>query len=78
MASDMISEAHIARKISELMLDIFRRVDESVLMVNETCSPEEAASYKKAAGRVAGAAVMDVLEPLYERNPALKPLGWDD
>lgn len=74
----MISEPKTAKQISELMLDIFRRIDESVLMVNETCRPEEAAVYKKAAGRVAGAAVMGVLEPLYEVNPDLKPPGWDD
>jgi hypothetical protein len=66
----MISEPNIAKQISELMLDIFRRVDESVLMVNESCQPEEAAAYSKAAGRVACAAVMDVLGPLYELNLA--------
>jgi len=74
----MISDANIAKQISELMLDLFRRVDESVAMVREKCSPEEAAIYQKAAGRVAGPIVMDVLEPLYEKNPALKPPKWDE
>jgi hypothetical protein len=68
----------MAKEISELMLDLFRRVDESVVMVKETCSPEEAAAYQKAAGRVAGPIVMDVLEPLYDKHPALKPHNWDD
>jgi hypothetical protein len=74
----MISNREIAQQISELMLDIFRRVDESVTMVKSTCQIEEAAAYSKAVGRIAGAIVMDVLEPLYEENPALKPHNWDD
>lgn len=74
----MISNLQIAEKIKDLMLDVFRRVDESVNMVKENCPADEAAAYKKAAGKVAGAVYMDVLEPLYERNPALKPSGWDE
>ncbi|MCU1308939.1 MAG: hypothetical protein JWO20_64 [Candidatus Angelobacter sp.] len=74
----MISNSDVAKQISELMLDLFRRVDESVDMVKETCPPEEAAAYQKAAGRVAGPIVMDVLEPLYAKNPKLKPPNWDE
>jgi len=73
----MISNPDIATKISELMLELFRQVDESVAMVKESCSPEEAAAYQTATGRVAGSIVMDVLEPLYEKNPTLKPPNWD-
>jgi hypothetical protein len=74
----VITNANTAKQISELMLDVFRRVDESVAMVKKTCSPEEAAAYQKAVGRVAGPIVMDVLEPLYEKNPTLKLANWDD
>jgi hypothetical protein len=74
----MISNRAIAREISELMLDLFRRVDESVERVKETCPPEDAAAYQEAVGRVACPIVMDVLEPLYERHPALKPSKWDE
>lgn len=73
----MISNGETAKRISELMLDIFRRVDESVVMVRESCAEEEAAAYSKAVGKVAGAIVMDVLEPLYDKNPNLKPSNWD-
>lgn len=69
----MISNIETATRVSELMLDIFRRVDESVAMVRAGCTEEEAGAYSQAVGRVAGAVVMDVLEPLYERNPSLKP-----
>jgi hypothetical protein len=42
-------------------------------MVKATCSPAEATAYRKAAGRVAGPIVMEILEPLYNKNPVLKP-----
>jgi hypothetical protein len=74
----MISNNETAQTISELMLDIFRRVDESVATVRMTCLPEEAAAYQRAAGRVAGPIVLDVLEPLYEKHPGLKPPNWGD
>jgi hypothetical protein len=74
----MLSNVVTARRVGELMLDIFRRVDESVGMVKETCSEEEAAAYAKAIGYIAGAVVMDVLEPLYDKNPKLKPANWDN
>lgn len=73
----MISNTDTAKRISELMLDLFRRVDESVAMVKESSPPDEAAAYQKAVGRVAGSIVMDVLEPLYEKHHALKPPNWD-
>jgi hypothetical protein len=73
----MISNPDVAQEISGLMMDIFCRIDESVQAVRKSCSSDEAAAYSKAVGRVAGAVVMDVLEPLYEKNPSLRPSNWD-
>ena len=73
----MISNPVIAKQIKELMMDVFTRIDESVAMVRQTCSKDEADAYSRAAGQVAGALVLDVLEPLYECNPELKPTDWD-
>ncbi len=74
----MLSDANTARKISDLMLGIFYRIDESVAEIKGICPPDEAAAYQKAAGRVACAVVMDVLEPLYDKHPMLKPNNWDE
>jgi hypothetical protein len=73
----MISNVTTARLISELMLDVFYRIDESVSVVRQTCAEDEAVAYSKAIGRLAGSVVMDILEPLYEKNPELKPPHWD-
>jgi hypothetical protein len=34
-------------------------------------------AYQTATGRIVGAILMDVLEPLYLRHPELKPANWD-
>jgi hypothetical protein len=74
----MLSNPDVAKQISDLMMDIFVRVDASVTMVRESCAADEAAAYRKATAGVVGAIVMDVLAPLYEKNPTLKPSNWDD
>ena len=74
----MLSNPDVARQISDLMMDIFTRVHESVEMVQETCGADEAGRYGKATAKLVGAVVMDVLEPLYEKNPSLKPSNWDN
>jgi hypothetical protein len=60
------------------MLNTFYQIDESIQWVKQSSSDEDAAAYQKAVGRVAGAIVMDVLEPLYKKNPSLKPKNWDE
>jgi hypothetical protein len=67
----------VAKQISHLMMEIFCRIDASMANVKKSCGAQEAAAYSKAAGKVAGAVVMDVLEPLYEKHPSLKPSNWD-
>ena len=73
----MIINPNTAKQISELMQDVFRRLDESTHLVKNTCSAEDLAAYNKGIGRVLGAVVMNVMEPLYESNPTLKPSNWD-
>lgn len=74
----MISDADVARKISDLALSIFRQLDESAAMVQKCCSPDDANSYRKSAGKVIYPIVFDLLEPLYQQHPSLKPPNWDD
>ena len=74
----MISDENVAKQINDLMLDIFQRVDASCELVKQACPLDEAAAYTKAAGRVVGPIVFDVLESLYDKHPQLKPANWDD
>ena len=73
----MIADTTTAKHVSELMLDISARLDESVAMVNKTCSPEEDAMYRRAVGRILGRILLEVLNPLYAEHPSLKPAGME-
>jgi hypothetical protein len=68
----MIKNAEIARQISDLMIEIGGRLDRSVLVLQQQCSPEESRVYGRAIGQVLGD-MLDILNPLYEEHPSLKP-----
>jgi hypothetical protein len=71
----VISDAAAAKQVSELMLDISSRLNQSVLDVRDTASAEEFAVYRRAVGRIMGEILLEVLNPLYARHPQLKPEG---
>lgn len=73
----MLKNQDTAKQISDLMNDIFQRIDDSTRLVEKTCSAEDFAAYNKAVAQVLGAIVIGVMEPLYDQNPALKPHNWD-
>jgi hypothetical protein len=73
----MIRNPDTAKQISDLIHEVFRRLDESTQLVKSTCSAGDFAVHNKSIGRVLGAVVMDVMEPLYADNPTLKPLHWE-
>ena len=74
----MISDQNTAEHISDLMLEIYRLLDESDRMVKKTCSADDIAAYQRAVGRILSPIFVEVLNPLYAEHPALKPANWDD
>ena len=73
----MIKEKSVAQQISELMLEYSGRINESILLVQETCSPQEFKTYRLAAAKVMGEMLLEVMNPLYREHPDLKPKGLD-
>jgi hypothetical protein len=73
----MISNPVIARQISNLMLEISTKIDESIALVQTNCPVEEFHAYRRAAGRVMGEALLAILNPLYEKHSFLKPPGFE-
>ncbi|WP_395641747.1 hypothetical protein [Rudaea sp.] len=68
----MISDVVVARRISDLMLDVSGKLNDSILDVVRS-SPEDAENYKRAIGFLLGGILLDVLNPLYKAHPDLKP-----
>jgi len=69
----MIEQKDIAREISQLMLDYGAKLDASVALAKQKCSPEEFAMYRKAVGKIMGYMLSEVMNPIYQRHPDLKP-----
>jgi hypothetical protein len=74
----MIENPSVAKQITELMMDMFTRLSDFCETVREHCSQQEYAAYIKSTSGIAGAIVLDVMEPLYRKHPHLKPKNWDD
>jgi hypothetical protein len=73
----MITNARAAKLISDSMLGICSQIEQSLDDLKEISSPEDFARYHKAIGKVVAPIMFEVLEPLYEEHPDLKPPGWD-
>jgi hypothetical protein len=68
----------VETQLSGELNDILGRLDNSVRFVMDRCPEAEFIAYRTAIGRVMGVLVLDVLNPLYARNPEAKPDGYDD
>ncbi|HTV84821.1 MAG TPA: hypothetical protein VME63_05420 [Dyella sp.] len=73
----MIENSDVAKQVSELMLDYSRRLDSSIALVRDSCDAEEFKGYRRAVGKVLGEIYLEVLTPLYQKHPDLKPPGMD-
>lgn len=71
----MIDSSNVAMKISDLMLDYSKEIDRSIAVVRDNCSQDEFKAYRLAAGKVLAEIYLEVLTPLYQKHPELKPPG---
>lgn len=69
----MINDKDIAKEVNQLMLEYGAKLDMSVARVKQKCSAVEFEAYRKAVGKIMGYMLLDVMNPLYENHPDLKP-----
>jgi hypothetical protein len=69
----MIENLDTARRVNDLLLEISGKLDESVALVQSTCSETTFISYRSAIGKVMGRIFFEVFDPLYKAHPNLKP-----
>lgn len=70
----MIQQKSVAAEISQLMIDYGAKLDASVTLVKAQCSNEEFGAYRKAVGKVMADMLFEIMNPLYEKHPDLKPV----
>ena len=74
----MIKNADVAASVIRALRDAFDTLGNSLRQVSKNCSEDEMSFYRRKISDIFGIIVFDMLEPLYEEHPQLKPEGWDD
>ena len=71
----MIKDRVIAESVSKLMLEFGGRLDASIVAAQDNCSEAEFHEYRLAVGKILGDMLLEVMNPLYQQHPDLKPWG---
>lgn len=74
----MISSEAVAKQVNETLLNTCESLNETVVMVQQRCTPEEFKRYRRAVGAVLAEINDQLLNPLYARHPALEPQCPDE
>ena len=62
-----------AKILSELMLEYGAKLDVTLAKIQPNCNEEEFDVYRKAIGKIMGYMLLEVMNPIYEKFPELKP-----
>jgi hypothetical protein len=73
-----IKDGDVAADVEHALRSSFDILGESLRRVKQSCSEGEATVYSQKIGDIFYIIVFDLLEPLYEEHPQLKPADWDN
>ena len=71
-----ISDSEAAKIIAEKLTASFELLGETILLVNRTCSADDAQAYRQRVGDAFYTITFKLLEPIYAQHPMLKPTDW--
>lgn len=74
----MVSDIHAAKEIQETLAKAAQALEKSIIVVEERCCADEYQRYKAIVGQVIAKMLFEIVEPLYEAHPILKPMSWDE
>ncbi|MEZ4310762.1 MAG: hypothetical protein R3F14_22190 [Polyangiaceae bacterium] len=63
----------VAKQVLAIAQRVTTEMDASISLVQNECSDEEFAEYRKAAGRVMGYLFADIVRPILQEHPDLVP-----
>ena len=69
----MISDPDAARRVSALMLEIGAKLDASIADVQASCPLPEFERYRREVGQIMRRMLLDIMNPLYDQHPEIKP-----
>lgn len=72
----MISDPAIAKQVSDVLVECYLKIDDTAQVVLDGCPENESEPYRRGVGRVLGWMHAEILAPLYQRHPEIKPEGY--
>lgn len=73
----MLNNPEAAECVSDELLEINVRLNESIQRIQGQCSPKEFSAYQKRVGVLINSIFEQILEPIYAKDPALRPPHWE-
>jgi hypothetical protein len=70
---EVVMKKDVAIHVSNLMLEYGKKLDDSVALVMQHGTEAEALQYRKAIGKIMGEMLLEIMNPIYEQHPDLKP-----
>ena len=72
-----IKDLDVAAEVNQALRSAFDILGESMVRFRKSCSKEVTETYSQKIGDIFYIIVFDLLEPLYDEHPQLKPTDWD-
>ena len=69
----MFEDKTVAGAVSGMILDMGKRLNASLIQVQENCSTVEFERYRKVVAQLMSEMLIEVMNPIYSRHPELKP-----
>jgi len=66
-------EREVARSVLNMMFEYGGKLNDAMLMIREASDPEEFARYRRGIGNVLDAAFQQIIDPILEEHPDLRP-----
>ncbi len=63
----------VASEIINLMVEFGSKLNHSITDIQDNCTEEEFNNYRKAVGKLMGNMLLDVMNPIFDEHPELKP-----
>jgi hypothetical protein len=73
----VISDVNAATKISKLVLEANRLLNEAISIAQEGAANDEFSEYQRRTGFIMYSILEQLLEPIYRKHPEIKPTGLE-
>lgn len=69
----MLMDKDIALQVSNIMIELSSKLNQSIVLVQNNCSNEDFEAYRQKAGYIMGTIYTDIMLPIYKRYPEIEP-----